>query len=144
MFRISTEKPRDAADEPPLARIDPAAVEVLSRFCVVDSWSANLDSAVFSLGETARRFHGLDPRSPRFGLLEFVRCYDARASHEIINLFEQAAASGRPFQYSAELKSASPEKRVVHCFGDLVTTPEGKSGDLSGIFLIARHEFVRS
>lgn len=144
MFRISTEKSRDADHETFFGGIGPATLDLLSRFCVVDSWSANLDSAVFSLGETARRFHGLDPRSSRFGLLEFVRCYDTRASYEIINLFEQAAASGRPFQYTAELKSATPEKRVVHCFGDLTTGPNGPAnGELTGIFLIARHEFVR-
>ena len=110
MFRISTEKSHDASGGAIWAGIDPTTVELLSRFCVVDSWSANLDTAVFTLGDAARRFHGLDPRSSRFGLLEFVRCYDARSSHEIINLFEQAAASGRPFQYTAELKSRTAEK----------------------------------
>ena len=123
------------AQEAFFGAIGQATMDLLSRFCVVDSWSANLDSAVFSLGETARRFHGLDPRSPRFGLLEFVRCYDTRASYEIINLFEQAAASGRPFQYTAELKSTTPEKRLVHCFGDLTTAPSGSTnGELTGSF----------
>lgn len=144
MFRISTEKSHRVDEGMFFGGIDPATADFLSRFCVIDSWSANLDSAVFCLGETARRIHGLDPRSSRFGLLEFVRCYDQRASFEIINLFEQAAATGRPFQYAAELKSATPEKRLVHCFGDFTgETAESGNGELTGIFLIARHEFIR-
>lgn len=143
MFRISTER-----SSPPLAGafahfLDPSAIETLSRFCLIDKWSADLENAALNLGETASQFHGLDPTVRRFGLLEFVRCYDPRASHEIIALFERSAADGKPFHYSAELRSATREKRIVHCFGDFgQPLGEDATTGLGGVFLLSRSTFV--
>lgn len=143
MFRISAESSAPFLTGAPAGFLDPSAIEALSRFCLIDKWSADLDNAALNLGETAAQFHGLDPAAGRFGLLEFVRCYDQRAAHEIIGLFEQSAADERPFHYSAELRSTTREKRVVHCFGDFnQPLADGTSFGLGGVFLLARHASI--
>lgn len=141
MFHISTEE----ADSPSAAfaqLAESSAMAALSRFCIVDEWSANLDSAMLHLGAEACTFHGLDPAVGRFGILDFVRCYEAVAAAEIVNVFERAAATQFPFHYSAELKCEGPAKRLVHCFGQFTAgrTPiEGPS--LSGVLMMTRRRF---
>jgi len=145
MFRISAENSAPSLLDAYAGIVDPSALDTLSRFCLIEKWSADLDNAVLNLGEAASRFHGLDPLSGRFGLLEFVRCYDPRAAHDIIALFEQAAARERPFHYSAELRSATREKRIVHCFGDFGKLHgERATAGLDGVFLLSRTSFVES
>lgn len=128
----------------PSEAIDEGAMEMLGRFCTVDRWSASLQEATLTLGAAACRYHGLDERNPRIGLLDFVRCYDAKARHEIIGLFEAAAARSGPFHYAAELKAAGDGegKRLVHCFGDRRASTDPDAGDeLYGVFLFSRDRF---
>jgi len=142
VFRISTlQSGREGQIAiPPIGEGD---IGLLSQFCAMDRWSASLHNAMLHLGPLASRLHGLDFSTGRCGLLEFVRCYEPRACHEIISLFEQAAARSRPFQYSAELRSTGNERRIVHCFGDFRHNDIGGRGDeLFGIFLFSRDEFV--
>lgn len=143
MFRISTLQSDMRDGGLAIPSIDEADIGLLSQFCAMDRWSANLHNAMLHLGPLAYRLHGLDADIGRCGLLEFVRCYDPRSSHEIIGLFEQAAARARPFQYTAELKSTGSERRVVHCFGDFRRNEIGDHSDeLYGVFLFSRDEFV--
>lgn len=143
MFRISTVQGSVRGGPLTVPPIDETDIGLLSQFCAMDRWSASLHNAMLHLGPLACRLHGLDAGTGRCGLLEFVRCYDARACHEIIALFEQAAARARPFQYSAELKTTDGERRIVHCFGDFRRNEIGDRGDeLFGIFLFSRDAFA--
>lgn len=144
MFRISTLQSRMHGEQIAVPPLNDADVGLLSQFCVIDRWSASLHNAMLHLGSLACRLHGLENHNGRCGLLEFVRCYDPQACHEIIALFEQAAAGARPFQYSAELKSnGSGRRRLVHCFGDFRQSEAGDNSDeLFGVFLFSRNEFV--
>lgn len=128
----------------PYAPLDEGAMEMLARFCTIDRWSASLQEATLTLGHAACRHHGLDPENPRIGLLDFVRCYDAKARHAIIGLFEAAAARSGPFHYAAELKASEEGagKRLVHCFGDRRASADPAAGDeLFGVFLFSRDRF---
>lgn len=123
---------------------DAGKIAALSRFCIVDEWSANLDNAMLSLGAEACAYHGLDARSCRFGILEFVRCYEPAAAAEIVNVFERAAADGLPFHYSAEIRNEPGPKSLVHCFGQYDDTGDPSEGPvLNGIFLMSRRKFQR-
>ncbi|MGN6550201.1 MAG: hypothetical protein ACTHJ3_09945 [Pararhizobium sp.] len=142
MFRVSASRDVAAAQDFATPRWDEAEIALLSRFCAVDRWSANLHNAMLSLGPDACRFHGLGNETGRFGLLEFVRCYDPRVCHEIIGVFEDAAARARPFQYTAQLRSSGEASRVVHCFGDYRQVgPNDGDDELYGLFLFSRREF---
>lgn len=142
MFRISTLKSQLSFTNPEQSSLDSDQVSLLSQFCIVDRWSADLNDAMLTLGPDVRRIHGLDVNREQFGLLEFVRTYDRTIHHEIVGLFEQAAADARPFHYSAELASVGQGKRVVHCFGDYrKNSAENAREELFGMFLFSREYF---
>jgi hypothetical protein len=118
-------------------------ISLLSQFCIVDHWSANLSNAMMSLGDTARSIHQLPPDRDRFGLLEFVRCYESGSQTKIIQLFEMAASEGRPFHFSASLAGSDGSRQIVHCFGGHRTVEATQSGEeLFGMFLFSRALFV--
>lgn len=142
MFRVSPIRTPAATQDFVAPHWDDAKIALLSRFCTVDRWSANLHNAMLTLGAEACSLHGLGNETGRFGLLEFVRCYDPRVSHEIIGVFEDAAARARPFQYTAQLKPADDYSRVVHCFGDYRQAGPGDGDELYGVFLFSRQEFA--
>ncbi|WP_099863943.1 hypothetical protein [Pararhizobium haloflavum] len=113
-------------------------VNLLSEFCVVDHWSANLANAMLKMGDQAKTFHQLDPARERFGLLEFVRCYDGDRQRRIIQLFEHAAFENRPFHFTATL-GPPDSRRAVQCFGSHRTVEGTASGEeLFGLFVFSR------
>lgn len=116
---------------------------LLSLFCLVDHWSANLSSAMLTMGERAVQAHGLPAGRERFGLLEFVRCYDEAKRPGIIELFERAASFGNPFHYSSAIGDPVSGPRVVHCFGRYRSI-EGRASnaEIHGLFLFSRDGFV--
>lgn len=142
MFGVSTEKPLFSAGGLMDAAIDETEAALLSRFCIADRWTASLNNAMLHLGPRTCVFHGLDPEVGRFGLLEFVRCYEPRAAREIVGLFEQAAARGLSFHYSAPIGNAKGRPRLVHCFAEV----EADKGDgrLTGLFLLPRPETAQA
>lgn len=121
--------------------LDSAGIDTLAQFCTVDHWSANLSNALLSMGDHAKRFHGFDLERERFGLLEYVCCYEERRQAHIVSLFEHAASSGRPFHFSAALEASKGRSRVVQCFGALRTNPHGAE-ELFGAFLFSRDLYV--
>lgn len=143
MFLISnnTDDERPAGIEGHV--LDKAAIDVLSQFCIVDHWSANLANALLSMGSRARQFHGLDLKRERFGLLEYMSCYEEQRQAHIISLFEHAASSGRPFHFSAALEASQGRSRVVHCFGALRSNKVlNGTEELFGVFLFSRDLYM--
>lgn len=140
MFRIAQAQLGEAPlPDPPIAAPE---VNLLSQFCIIDHWSANLANAMMQLGEHARYFHGLDRARKRFGLLEFVRCYEKSRHVQIIALFERSAFENRPFQFSADLRHPGGGRRLVHCFGAHRTIEGLRNGEeLYGVFLFSRALF---
>lgn len=133
---------RDGARLAPLDEgLGSEEMALLSQFCLVERWSASLHSAVLRMGARAAALHGLDPAAGRFGLLEFVRCYDPRVHHEIIGLFEKAAEHRRPFHYCAQLHAHGAGQPVVHCYGDFQSDGDDADGQMFGIFLFSRAQF---
>jgi hypothetical protein len=113
--------------------------DLLSEFCITDYWTANLANAMLQFGEEAKALHGLDAERNRFGLLEFVRCYDQAKQAQIIALFERSAYERRPFHFSADLRQADGGERIVHCFGAHRSVKDSGRGDeLYGMFLFSR------
>lgn len=114
----------------------------LSQFCVTDGWSANLSDAMLRLGSTAAEFHNLDPDRRHYGLLEFVRCYDADLQRPIVNILEKAALTRQPFHFSATLPSRNGSRHCVYCFG---AHRDGSmsTGELFGTFLFSKSAFER-
>lgn len=117
----------------------PRGTELLSEFYIADHWTANLANAMLQFGQEAKVFHRLDPGRDRFGLLEFVRCYEQTKQAQIIALFERSAYERRPFHFSADLKQTDGGERIVHCFGAHRSVKDSGRGDeLYGIFLFSR------
>lgn len=116
---------------------------LLSEFCIVDHWSANLSNAMLTMGPRAVTAHGLPADREKFGLLEFVRCYGEARRAGIIQLFEKAACEATPFHYSSPLDHPTFGPRVVHCFGRHRAVGEtAGGGELYGLFLFSRDGFV--
>jgi hypothetical protein len=119
--------------------LDQATINLLSEFCIVDHWSANLANAMLKIGPRARTLHGLPEDRTAFGLLELVRCYDNSIHNKIIKLFEHAAFESRPFNFSATIKQPSDDHRIVHCFGAYRSLEDQFDGEeLYGVFLFSR------
>ena len=138
MFRIAHRRAGGAAPDDRAAALP--STNLLSEFCIVDYWTANLANAMLEFGQEAKAFHGLDAERDRFGLLEFVRCYDQARHAQIIALFERSAYENRPFHFSADLKQPDGGERIVHCFGAYRSVRDiGRRGDeLYGMFLFSR------
>lgn len=142
MFHISNIRTGTGSDDDDVSIAGPN-FNLLSQFCIVDPWSANLANAMLCLGEKARAFHGLDLERDRFGLLEFVRCYDARRHGQIIELLEYAASGRRPFHFCAQLRHPRSDSRIVHCFGAYRAVEEMHSAEeLFGVFLFSRDLYL--
>lgn len=136
MFRIAHHGGGAASGDRPAGL---PGIDLLAEFCIVDYWTANLANAMLQFGEDAKAFHGLDAGRDRFGLLEFVRCYDQSRHAQIIALFERSAYECRPFHFSADLRQADGGERIVHCFGAYRGVKDSGRGDeLYGMFLFSR------
>lgn len=136
--RVSTRGVTDRLDAPNNV-LDQATINLLSEFCIVDHWSANLANAMLKIGPRGRELHGLPVERTTYGLLELVRCYDDCAHDKIIKLFEHAAFESRPFNFSAVIRQPSDDHRIVHCFGAYRSLKDQSDGEeLYGVFLFSR------
>lgn len=111
--------------------------ELVSYYCRIESWSANLATGVFHLGPEARLHHGL-PESGDFGLLNLVRCYDSQDSRHVLELFETAAMSASSFCFSTTIAHADGSQTPVMCIGESSNFSDDGSGAINGVFMFPR------
>lgn len=111
--------------------------QFLEQFCVSESWSGDLSTGLFRLGEKAAAIHGL--RDGECGLLNFVRCYDTADRNHVLELFEQAATTCSSFCFSTTIAlEEAGQKQPLFCIGESSGLEQRYSGTITGVFFFPR------
>lgn len=109
-------------------------LELVSHYCRIESWTANLATGVFSLGPAARAFHGL-PEEGDFGLLNLVQCYDKPYRQHVLELYEVAAMNPSSFCFSTTIVNDDGSQVPVMCIGESSNFSDHGGGSITGIFI---------
>ncbi len=110
--------------------------DILTQFCVSESWIGDLANGIIKLGDWSATMHGLS--SSECGLLSLMRCYDAHDRASILELFEQAATVSSSFCFSTTVLATSGHRQPVFCVGESIGTEEKYAGSMVGVFLFPR------
>lgn len=113
------------------------AGDLVSHYCDVEGWAADLGTGIFRLGAFSRKQHGL-PEDTDCGLLTLVRCYDRNDRRNVLDLFEAASLDACSFCFSTTITHPEGEHRPVFCVGESSNFSDDGSGSVAGIFLFPR------
>ena len=108
--------------------------ELLSNYCRIESWTANLATGIFHLGTVSRYHHGL-PEDGDFGLFNLLQCYDPQDRHHVLELYEVAAMSPSSFCFSTTIIHADGSHIPVMCIGDSSNFSDDGGGAINGVFV---------
>ena len=108
--------------------------ELLPGYCAADSWSADLSSGLFSLGDLALRYHGL-PEDSGHGLLSLIQRYDPAARENVTDILEEAASAASRFCFSTFVNSGDSRRQPIICIGESFGHDSREGGRMCGIFL---------
>lgn len=136
MFKITKADGITGFGAPPQGFVAPDP-ELISHFCRIESWTADLATGVFHLGPAAQQHHDLDGEGS-FGLLNLVRCYDAEHRQHVLELFEVAAMSASSFCFSTTIVHKDGSHIPVMCVGESSSFSDNGGGAINGVFLFAR------
>ncbi|MBY3596186.1 hypothetical protein [Rhizobium bangladeshense] len=110
--------------------------EMLSQLSVSEAWSGDFSSGVIHLGEWSSTLHGLSSRE--CGLLNLIRCYDAKDRAHVLELFEQAATLCSSFCFSTTIIMPNGLRQPLFCMGESNGLEVKYSGSMAGIFIFPR------
>lgn len=136
MFKITKAEDTTGFGAPPQGFVAPDP-DLISHYCRIESWTADLATGVFQLGPAARQHHGLESDGSS-GLLTLVRCYYAEHRQHVLELFEVAAMGASSFCFSTTIVHADDSHIPVMCVGESSRFSDNGGGTLNGIFLFAR------
>lgn len=136
MFKITKANDLAGFGVPPKGFVTPDP-ELVSHYCRIESWTANLATGVFFIGAAARHHHGL-PEDGDFGLLNLVQCYDAQCRQSVLELFEVAATSPSSFCFSTTIIQDDGSHAPVMCSGESSNFSDDGGGAISGIFIFPK------
>jgi hypothetical protein len=110
--------------------------ELVSHFCRIESWTADLATGAFNLGTAAKHLHGLEGKGS-IGLLNLVQCYDAEHRQHVLELFEKAAMAPSSFCFSTTLVFDDDSHVPVMCIGESSDFADDGAGSINGVFVFA-------
>ncbi|MDO9415617.1 hypothetical protein [Pararhizobium sp.] len=121
--RIENEEPIGAPPD------DPG----IGGLCLWEGWSADLATGQIHLGPLARQRYGIeiDP----FGIMDLIRCCDAKDRRNILTLFEEASVISSSFCYSTTIGTRPGTTYPLFCTGHSRVAAGGTSGTISGLFV---------
>lgn len=114
--------------------------ELVSQYCRIEGWSANLSTGVFHLGPAARHDHGLEGEGD-FGLLSLVQCYDSHSRQHVLEIFEMAALAPSSFCFSTTIVHDDGSQLPVTCIGESSSFSDDGGGSINGIFVFPTFRF---
>lgn len=136
MFKITKAKDLAGFGTPPKG-FDMPDPELVSHYCRIESWTANLATGVFFIGAAARHHHGL-PEQGDFGLLNLVQCYDGQHRQNVLELFEVAATSPSSFCFTTTIIHEDGSHTLVICTGESSNFSDDGGGAINGIFIFPK------
>lgn len=111
--------------------------ELVSHYCRIESWTANLATGVFYLGPAARYHHGL-PEEGDFGLVNLVKCYDVQYQQHVLELYETAAMNPSSFCFSTTIVHDDGSHIPVMCIGESSNFSDDGGGGINGVFVFPK------
>ncbi|WP_139112659.1 hypothetical protein [Hoeflea olei] len=108
--------------------------DLVSHYCRIESWTANLGTGVFYIGAAARHHHGL-PDDGDFGLLSLVRCYDPLDRQKVLELYEVAAMRPSSFCFATTICHDDGTTVPIVCTGESSSFSDDGGGAINGIFI---------
>lgn len=136
MFKITKADDLTGFGKPPKGFLTPDP-ELVSHYCRIESWSANLATGVFLLGPAARHYHNLADEGD-FGLFNLVQCYDGQSRQHVLELYEMAAMSPSRFCFSTTVIHQDGSHVPVICTGESSSFSDDGGGSINGIFIFPK------
>ena len=112
-------------------------IELLSQFCRIEKWSADLNTGLFKIGPMARDNHGLS-HDDECGLLTLIRCYRKDDRSNVLEILESASVSPSRFCITTETTLDNGRSTSIICIGESQDFTETGGGTIEGVFLFPR------
>lgn len=136
MFKDSTaESLLNSAQQKPRERRNEAVS--LQRYCVTESFTANLATGAILLGEQTTAIHGLTSKS--CGLLALTRCYSAQDRLRVLDILERASRSSNRFSFNTTVERPNGDHIPLLCTGESLVHSNGHTGHISGVFVFSKN-----
>lgn len=116
-------------------------LDVISQYCLVEAFEANLATGAFKLGPSARDHHQL-PDQGEFGLYNLVKCYDEEYRNHVLELYELAAMRPSSFCFSATIVHEDGSQLPVMCIGESSNFSDDGEGAINGVFVFPKFKLL--
>ena len=116
-------------------------LDVISHYCRIEPFEANLATGAFQLGPAARHHHQL-PDQGEFGLYNLVKCYDDEYRNHILELCELAAMRPSSFCFSTTIVQSDGSQVPVMCIGESSNFTEHGNGAINGVFVFPKFKLL--
>lgn len=116
-------------------------LDVISHYCRIEAFAADLATGVFHLGPAARYHHDL-PDQGEFGLYNLVKCYDAEYRNHVLELYEVAAMRPSSFCFSTTIVHQDGGQIPVMCIGESANFSDDGSGAINGVFVFPKFRLL--
>ncbi|SOE18363.1 hypothetical protein SAMN05877838_3285 [Hoeflea halophila] len=116
-------------------------LDVISHYCRIEAFEANLATGVFQLGPAARYHHQL-PDQGEFGLYNLVKCYDDEYRNHVLELYELAAMRPSSFCFSTTIMHTDGSQIPIMCIGESSNFTEDGNGAINGVFVFPKFKLL--
>lgn len=140
MFKITRADSISGFGVPPQGFVAPDG-DVISHYCRIEPWTANLATGVFQLGPAARELHQL-PDQGEFGLHNLVKCYDVEYRNHVLELYEVAAMRPSSFCFSTTIVHEDGSHIPVICIGESSSFSDDGGGAINGVFVFPKFKLT--
>jgi hypothetical protein len=121
---------------------DAPNLDVISHFCRIEAFEADLATGAFQLGPAARYHHQL-PEQGEFGLYNLVKCYDEEYRNHVLELYELAAMRPSSFCFSTTIIHADGSQVPVMCIGESSNFSDEGDGAINGVFVFPKFKLLK-
>ena len=116
-------------------------LDVVSHYCRIEAFEANLATGAFQLGPAARYHHQL-PDEGEFGLYNLVKCYDNEYRNHVLELYELAAMRPSSFCFSTTIGQTDGSQVPVMCIGESSNFTDDGNGSINGVFVFPKFKLL--
>lgn len=116
-------------------------LDVISHYCRIEAFEANLATGAFQLGPAARYHHQL-PDEGEFGLYNLVKCYDNEYRNHVLELYELAAMRPSSFCFSTTIVQSDGSQVPVMCIGESANFTDDGNGSINGVFVFPKFKLL--
>ncbi len=120
---------------------DAPDLDVISHFCRIEAFEADLATGAFQLGPAARYHHQL-PEQGEFGLYNLVKCYDEEYRNHVLELYELAAMRPSSFCFSTTIIHEDGSQVPVMCIGESSNFSDEGDGAINGVFVFPKFKLL--